>query len=165
MPIVKYITEETKLPANVAREVARYTRGQYVEVGEYEAYRNAAVKLDTKSIKYDAEALYAFSDKLEEDAEDEAQYDEARNLKWAIGNTKVAFWRNRFEDDRDKGGAKFNEAKWDAEHAKVDRNKFEASLFSWSKRDGRTEHPAVLLVMLLEKYGYGTATKSANNVR
>jgi hypothetical protein len=163
MPIVKYIPEETTLPANVAREVSRYTRNRYVEVSEYEAYRNAAAKIDAKPIKYDAAVLYAFAEHLEDAAEDEDQYDEARNLKWAIGNTKVAYWRNKFEADRDRGGKNFNEEKWDAEHAKTDTNKFEASLFHWAKRDNHSEHPAVLLVTLLDKHGYGG--KGAKNAR
>lgn len=156
MPIVKYIPAETNLPTAVAREMTRYTANSLVEVSDYEAYRNAALKIDKKPIKYDAEALYAFADKLQEDAEDEREYDEAGSLRWAIGNTKVRFWRDRLDAAIAKSGKR--EKDFDADgwvEAQGDRNKFEASLFGWAKQDSHTEHPAVLLTMLLDKYGYG----------
>ena len=52
MPIVKYIPEETNLPTNVARELSRYLCHNTISIEEYEQYRNAALKVDANSIKY-----------------------------------------------------------------------------------------------------------------
>lgn len=157
MPIVKYIPEETNLPTNVSREINRYLCHNMISLEEYEQYRNAALKVDSNPVKYDYNDLHAFADKLQEDAEDEDQYNDARNLKWAISNTKVQYQSNLRESACCKSGSKWNEEKWEKENS---TNTFETSLFSWRKQGSKEEHPAVLLTMLLDRYGYDKKNKT-----
>ncbi len=160
MPIVKYISEETDLPTNVAREINRYTKFSLVALEEYEKYRNAALKLDAKPIKYNCSDLYAFAESLQENAENESEYNDARSLKWAIGNTKVQYRCLLREIAKEKNGKKWNERQW--EEKNPDTGVFEASLFQWHKQDSENRHPAVLLVMLLDLYGYSPKKEAVN---
>lgn len=161
MPIVKYIPEETGLPTNVAREVNRYTQLNLVPLEKYEEYRNAALKLDANPVKYDYETLHAFADQIQLNAEDEREYDDADDMKWAISCTKVQYRTMLREAAQAKAGKKWNEDRWEAENP--DNGSFEASLFSWRKQDCNDQHPAVLLTLLLDRYKYGQKDKS--NVR
>lgn len=161
MPIVKYIPEETNLPTNVAREISRYVRHALVPLEEYEQYRNAALKIDAKPVKYNYESLHAFADKLQEDAENEREYEDAGELKWAISNTKVQCRANLSEAAQTSAGKKWNPDRWEAENP--DDGNFESSLFWWRKQDSKEQHPAVLLTMLLDRYGY--ARKESANAR
>jgi hypothetical protein len=152
MPIVKYFPEEKNLPANVAREISRYVRHNFVPLEEYEQYRDAAVKIDTKPVKHDYKVLNAFADKLQENAQDEREYDDADDLRWAISNTKVLYRESLREAAHANAGVKWNEERWEKENE--DTGTFEASLYWWRKKDAKEQHPAILLTMLLSRYAY-----------
>ncbi|MFX9050388.1 hypothetical protein ABTN54_20145, partial [Acinetobacter baumannii] len=77
-------------------------------------------------------------DKLQEDAEDEREYDDALDLGWAISNTKVAYWSQKRQAAVDafvKSGKREKDFDHDAwTDSQGDMNKFEASLFWWRKQ-------------------------------
>lgn len=148
MPIVKYVEREDNLPEAVAREMDRYTASSYVALENYEKYRNAALALHKRGkVKLSYEKLYDLADKVCK----EHGKDVFNAFNWAISNTANAYWRNNYNEAKERAGKHFDEAQWNADHERNHDN-FEASLFSWYKIDSRDEHPAILLLDLLSRY-------------